>query len=81
MDVEPYTPAAWFSGDKAHAGFHTRLKIAGELIQQALTAGVPFRAVVADSFYSEDITFRQTLERLGAGYVLALKPSFAWRHG
>jgi len=80
VDVEPYTPAAWFSGGKAHPGFRTKLKIAGELVQQALTAGVPFRAVVADSFYGEDRTFRQTLERLGVGYVLALKPSFSWRH-
>jgi SRSO17 transposase len=36
--------------------------------------------VVADSFYGEDRTFRHGLEQLGVGYVLALKPSFAWWH-
>jgi hypothetical protein len=80
VDVEPYTPAAWFEGGKAHPGFRTKLKIAEELVQQAMASGIPFRAVVADSFYGEDRTFRQRLEQLGVGYVLALKPSFAWWH-
>jgi hypothetical protein len=80
VDVEPYTPAAWFEGGKANPGFRTKLKIAEELVQQAITSGIPFRAVVADSFYGEDSTFRQRLEHLGVGYVLALKPSFAWWH-
>ncbi len=80
VDVEPYTPAAWFEGGKTHPGFRTKLKIAEELVQQAIASGVPFRAVVADSFYGEDRTFRQGLEQLGVGYVLALKPSFAWWH-
>jgi len=80
VDVEPYTPAAWFEGGKTHPGFRTKLKIAEELVQQAIALGVPFRAVVADSFYGEDRTFRQRLEQLGVGYVLALKPSFAWWH-
>jgi hypothetical protein len=42
--------------------------------------GIPFRAVVADSFYGEDEEFRWTLRDLGAGYVLALKPSHGWWH-
>lgn len=80
VDVEPYTPAAWFEGGKTDPGFRTKLKIAEELVQQALASDIPFRAVVADSFYGEDRTFRQHLEHLGVGYVLALKPSFAWWH-
>ena len=28
VDVEPYTPAAWFEGGKADPGFRTKLKIA-----------------------------------------------------
>jgi SRSO17 transposase len=80
LDVEPYTPAAWFEGGKANPAFRTKLKIATELVEQALQAGIPFRAVVADSFYGEDRTFRQSLDQLGVGYVLALKPSFAWWH-
>jgi hypothetical protein len=42
--------------------------------------GVPFRAVVADSFYGEDEELRWTLKDLGMGYVLALKPSHSWWH-
>jgi hypothetical protein len=41
---------------------------------------VPFRAVVADSFYGEDAGFRQRLHELRVGYVLALKPSHGWWH-
>ena len=80
LDVEPYTPAAWFEGGKANPAFRTKLKIAVELVQQAMRAGIPFRAVVADSFYGEDRTFRKGLEQMDIGYVLALKPSFAWWH-
>ncbi|GHO61689.1 hypothetical protein KSC_005810 [Ktedonobacter sp. SOSP1-52] len=45
-------------------------------MQQAL----PFRAVVADSFYGEDRGFRSGLADLQVPYVLALKPSHAWWH-
>ncbi len=42
--------------------------------------GVPFRAVVADSFYGEDRGFKRSLEKLGVGYVLALEKSHCWLH-
>ena len=42
--------------------------------------GVPFRAVVADSFYGEDRGFERSLEKLGVGYVLTLKKSHCWWH-
>jgi hypothetical protein len=80
LEVEPYTPAIWYEDGKANPAFRTKLKIAVELVEQALQAAVPFRAVVADNFYGEDRTFRQGLEQLGVGYVLALKPSHTWRH-
>ncbi len=41
---------------------------------------IPFRAVVADSFYGEDRGVREGLRRLSVPYVLALKPSHAWWH-
>src|SRR5215216_4658704 len=77
---EPYTPAHHFEGGKQHLNFRTKLKIASELVERAVEAKVPFRAVVADSFYGEDEDFKRSLEELGAGYVLALKPSHAWWH-
>jgi hypothetical protein len=42
--------------------------------------GIPFRAVVADSFYGEDREFKRALGESGVGYVLALKKSHCWWH-
>src|SRR5215210_6596859 len=80
MDFEPYTPSHHFEGGKNDPGFRTKLKIASELVEMAVGRGSPFRAVVADSFYGEDEGFKRKLSELGAGYVLALKPSHAWWH-
>jgi DDE superfamily endonuclease len=80
LEVEPYTPACYFQKGKSDPAFRTKPQIALELVQQALRAAIPFRAVVADSFYGENEQFRNGLERLKVGYVLALKPSFAWWH-
>ena len=80
VDFEPYTPAHHFEGGKSDRAFRTKLKIASELVELAIRRSVPFKAVVADSFYGEDRGFKDSLEELGAGYVLALKPSHAWWH-
>jgi hypothetical protein len=80
VDFEPYTPAHHFEGGKNDPKFRTKLKIAGELVGRAVEEGLPFRAVVADSFYGEDEELRQALGQLDAGYVLALKPSHGWWH-
>ena len=80
LDVEPYTPAHHFVKGKQDPAFRTKLKLAGALVQQAVEMNIPFRAVVADSFYGEDRGFKGTLKELGVGYVLALKPSHEWWH-
>jgi hypothetical protein len=80
VEVEPYTPAHHFAQGKADPAFRTKPQIALELVQQAVAQGLPFRAVVADSFYGEDRTFTASLRELGVGYVLALKPSHSWWH-
>src|SRR5215218_3145679 len=80
VDFEPYTPAHHFEGGKRARAFRTKLKIASELVELAMRRSVPFKAVVADSFYGEDWGFKDSLAELGAGYVLALKPSHAWWH-
>jgi hypothetical protein len=77
---EPYTPAHQFQRGKQDPNFRTKLKIARELVELSVEEGIPFRAVVADSFYGEDEDFKSSLEELGVGYVLALKPSHAWWH-
>jgi DDE superfamily endonuclease len=81
VNFEPYTPSHHFEGGKEDPKFRTKLKIAKELVEQSVQEGIPFRAVVADSFYGEDEGFKQSLsELLGVGYVMALKPSHAWWH-
>ncbi|MDQ3182936.1 MAG: IS701 family transposase [Actinomycetota bacterium] len=80
LEVEPYTPAHHFEGGKNDPRFRTKLKIASELVELAMEKEVPFRAVVADSFYGEDREFKRSLGELGVGYVLALKKSHCWWH-
>jgi hypothetical protein len=80
VNFEPYTPAHHFDGGKNDPQFRTKLKIAAQLVEQAVEEGIPFRAVVADSFYGEDEGFKRSLSELGVGYVMALKPSHAWWH-
>jgi SRSO17 transposase len=80
VDFEPYTPAHHFEGGKEDPAFRTKLKIASQLVELAMGRGISFRAVVADPFYGEDWGFKHSLEELGAGCVLALKPSHAWWH-
>jgi DDE superfamily endonuclease len=78
--VEPYTPAHWFVRGKSDPAFRTKPAIALALVEQAVAADIPFRAVVADCFYGEHDAFRLGLHRQGIGYVLALQPSHAWWH-
>jgi hypothetical protein len=80
VNFEPYTPAHHFERGKEDPKFRTKLKIASRLVEQAVREGIPFRAVVADSFYGEDEGFKHSLSELGVGYVMALKPSHAWWH-
>jgi len=80
LEVEPYTSAHHFEGGKNDPEFRTKLKIACQLVERSVAMGVPFRAVVADSFYGEDRGFKRSLEKLGVGYVLALKKSHCWWH-
>lgn len=78
--VEPYTPASWFEHGRQDVAFRTKPQIALELVEMAVAAAVPFRAVVADSFYGENETLRQALMERGVGYVMALKASHSWWH-
>jgi SRSO17 transposase len=80
VDVEPYTPAHWFARGKSDPAFRTKPQIALALVLQAIEAGLPSRAVVADCFYGEHDAFRLGLHTRNIGYVLALQPSHAWWH-
>jgi SRSO17 transposase len=80
LHYEPYTPAHHFARGKADPQFRTKRQIAAALVGRAMAAGIPCRAVVADSFYGEDEPLRQELRAHGLGYVLALQPSHGWWH-
>jgi len=80
LHYEPYTLASHFARGKADPRFRTKRQIAAALVGHALAAGIPARAVVADSFYGEDESLRQELRAQGLGYVLALQPSHCWWH-
>jgi SRSO17 transposase len=80
LEVEPYTPAQYFSQGKQDPAFRTKPAIALDLVTRAVASGIPCRAVVADSFYGEHAGFLAGLEQLGVGYVVGLKPSHAWWH-
>jgi SRSO17 transposase len=80
LETEPYTPESYFVKGRNDADFRTKLKIALQLVEQAVEEGWPLRAVVADNFYGEDRGLKSELQKLGVPYVMALKPSHAWYH-
>src|SRR5436189_2086924 len=80
VDFETYTPADHFEKGEKDPGFRTKLKLALEVVNRAVQAAIPFRAIVADNFYGEDRSLRKAFRALGLGYVLALKPSHDWWH-
>jgi hypothetical protein len=55
--------------------FATKPQLAQQLIEEACQAGVPFRAVVADSFYGEHYKLTHWLRDAHIPFVLALKPT------
>src|SRR5260370_34744232 len=80
MDVERYAQAVYEASRTRDPAFRIELVLAGQLVEGALGEGLPFRAMVAGSFYGEDRTLREDLRTLGVPYVMALKPSHAWWH-
>jgi SRSO17 transposase len=51
--------------------------IARQLVERAIGEGLPFRAMVADSFYGEDRTLRQELRTLGVPVVCPITFRFS----
>ena len=71
LHFAPYTPASRFAGGASNSRFHTKPQLAIELIEQARAAGIPFRAIVADCFYGDDVEFEGLLMQRRMPYVLA----------
>jgi len=78
LAVEPFTPGQHFARGMRDPAYRTKPQIALDLVAQAVAGGIPFRAVVADSFYGDNDGFKTGLHQLAVGYVLALKPSHSW---
>ena len=57
LHVLPYTPGDRFEPGKQDSAFHTKPELAITLIESALTAGIAFKAIVADAFYGDHIEF------------------------
>jgi SRSO17 transposase len=56
-------------------GFRTKPRLAPEMIEAALDAGVPARWIVGDQVYGSDGKLRRALEARPQAYALAVKSS------
>src|SRR6266508_3566401 len=75
LHVRPYTPAKRLPEGTQDPAFRTKPRLAVALVDAALEAGVPFRAVVTDCTYGENPAFEGALWSAGLPFVLGLKPS------
>src|SRR5258708_9590890 len=75
LNVLPYTAAERLDGGKQNPPFPSKPQLEQRLIEQARAAHIPFRAVVADSFYGEHRALTQWLRKENIPFVLALNPS------
>jgi hypothetical protein len=69
LAVEPYPSERWFAEGKADPAFRTKPQIALELVDQALAAASPIRAVVADCLYGDHRGFTRGLQQREVPYV------------
>jgi SRSO17 transposase len=79
LHVAPYTPASRFAAGTKDPRFHTKPQSALDLIEQARTADIPFRAVVIDCFYGDNPELEWRLTQGKIPYVLAHRGS--WSQG
>jgi len=80
LGVKPYRPASRPPNGGNDPDFHTKPELAWRLIAEARAAGIPFRLVVADSVYGENLTLEARLYAAHIPYIMGLKPPHgAWR--
>jgi SRSO17 transposase len=73
----PYQPAPTLAEGRKDPAFRTKGQLATDLVNKARTAGIAFRALVADCFYgpSESPHFIAELDAAHIPYVVAVKPN------
>ena len=78
--LQPLHVSASRRGDKQDLKFRTKLKVAAQLIQRALTDGDGIPRGGGQQFLRQHEGFKQKLEEFDVGHALALKPSHDWWH-
>jgi SRSO17 transposase len=81
IDRELYLPREWLddptrcrrAGIPEGIPMRTKPRLAREMVERALDAGVPAAWVVADEVYGSDYRFRQALEARDQPYVVAVR--------
>lgn len=81
LDRALFVPEAWFAdrercrraGIPEQVAHRTKPRLALELIERALDAGVPAAWVAGDAVYGSDGKLRRALEARGQAYVLAVR--------
>jgi SRSO17 transposase len=81
VGVKPYRPASRLPKGRKDPDFHTKPALAWQLIEEARAQGIPFRLVVADSVYGENLTLEAQLSAAQIPYVMGLRPSPDSAHG
>ncbi len=85
IDRALYLPKEWTddrlrcrgAGVPEAVAFATKIALARQMIERAVTAGVSARWVTADAVYGSDYHFRIALENRGLGYVVGVRTDFA----
>jgi SRSO17 transposase len=71
LHVAPYTPEGRLPGGKQDPVFRTKPQIALALVEQAISAGIPFQAIVTDCAYGDNDALEIALRQRHLPYVLA----------
>ena len=87
LDRALYLPRSWTAqarrgraaGIPATVGFATKPRLARQMLQRALEAGVPARWVTGDSVYGSDRQLRHFLESRHVAYVLGVTSNYPLR--